>query len=102
MWVKEKVEIRKQETVEEEVQCFRCQRIGHYKWECPVTKEEKERRSKKAACSQSAKGAAGREVSASQVGKGTEILWRGEYARRCTAVGVRMDDRRSHSNLYRM
>ena len=100
--VKEKVEIRKQETVEEEVQCFRCQRIGHYKWECPVTKEEKERRSKKAACSQSAKGTAGREVSASQVGKGTEILWRRECARRCTAVGVRMDDRRSHSNLYRM
>jgi len=39
--VKEKVEVRKQETVEERVQCFRCQRIGYYKWECPVTKEEK-------------------------------------------------------------
>ena len=30
------------------MQCFRCQRIGHYKWKCPVTKEEKERRSKEA------------------------------------------------------
>jgi len=48
--VKERVEIRKQETVEKGVQCFRCWRIGHYKWECPVTKEEKERRSKEAAC----------------------------------------------------
>jgi len=48
--VKEKVEIRKQEIVEKRVQCFRCRRIGHYKWECPVTKEEKERRSKEAAC----------------------------------------------------
>jgi len=48
--MKEKVEIRKQETVEERVQCFRYWRIGHYKWECPVTKEEKERRSKEAVC----------------------------------------------------
>jgi len=48
--MKEKVEIRKQETVEEGVQCFRYWRIEHYKWECPVTKKEKERRSKKAAC----------------------------------------------------
>ena len=47
--VKEKVEIRKQETVEEGVQYFRCWRIGYYKWECPVTKEEKKRRSKEAA-----------------------------------------------------
>jgi len=48
--MKEKVEIRKQETVEKGVQCFRCRRIGYYKWECLVTKEEKERRSKEAAC----------------------------------------------------
>jgi len=48
--MKEKVEIRKQETVEEGVQCFRYWRIGHYKWECPVTKEKKKRRSKEAAC----------------------------------------------------
>jgi len=48
--VKEKVEIRKQETVKEGVQCFRCWRIEHYKWEYPVTKEEKKRRSKEAAC----------------------------------------------------
>ena len=53
-------------------------------------------------CSQSAKGVAEKEVSTSQVGKGTEILWREECARRCTAVGVRIDDRRSHSNLYRI
>jgi len=31
------------------VQCFRCQRIGHYKWECPNIKE-KERRSEEVAC----------------------------------------------------
>jgi len=48
--VKEKVEIRKQEIVEEGVQYFRCWRIGYYKWKCPVTKEEKKRRSKEAAC----------------------------------------------------
>ena len=29
--VKEKVKVRKQETVEEGIQCFRCWRIGHYK-----------------------------------------------------------------------
>jgi len=48
------------------------------------------------------KGAAGREAGTSQLGKGTKILWSGEYTRRCTAVGVRMDDRRSHSNLHRI
>ena len=31
------------------MQCFRCWRIGHYKWGCPVTKEKKKRRSKEAA-----------------------------------------------------
>ena len=31
------------------MQCFRCQRMGHYKWECPNIKEEKERRSEEAA-----------------------------------------------------
>jgi len=46
--VKEKVKVRKQETVEERVQCFRCWRIGHYKWECPDTKEKKKRRSEEA------------------------------------------------------
>ena len=34
--------------------------------------------------------------------KGAGILWSGKCARRCTAVGVRMDDRRSHSDLHRM
>jgi len=46
--VKEKVKVRKQETVEEGVQCFRCRRMEHYKWECPDTKEEKKRRSEEA------------------------------------------------------
>jgi len=46
--VRGEVKVRKQETVEEGVQCFRCQRIGHYKWECPNIKEEKKRRSKEA------------------------------------------------------
>jgi len=61
--MKEKVEIRKQETVEEGMQCFRCQRIEHYKQECPVTKEEKERRSKEAACAVSLQKAQQRERS---------------------------------------
>ena len=30
------------------MQCFRCWRIGHYKWECPDTKEKKKRRSEEA------------------------------------------------------
>ena len=47
--VKEKVEIRKQETVKEGVQCFRCWRIEHYKWEYSNIKVEKERRSEEAA-----------------------------------------------------
>jgi len=47
--MREEVKVRKQKTVEEEVQCFRCWRIGHYKWECPNIKMEKERRSKKVA-----------------------------------------------------
>ena len=38
----------------------------------------------------------------SQLGKGAGILWSRECARKCIAVGVRMDDRRSHSNLRRM
>ena len=51
---------------------------------------------------QATKGIAGREISMSQVEKGTETLWSGECARRCTAVGVRMDNRRSRSDLHRM
>ena len=47
--VGEEVKVRKQETVEEGVQCFRYWRMGHYKWECPNIKEKKKRRSKKAA-----------------------------------------------------
>ena len=89
--VRKETKVKRQKIVEERVQYFRCQRIGHYKWECPNIKMEKKR-----------KGAAGREAGVSQLGKGTKILWSGEYTRRCTAVGVRMDDRRSHSNLHRI
>jgi len=46
--VREEAKVRRQETVEEGVQCFRCQGIGHYKWECPNIKVEKERKSKEA------------------------------------------------------
>ena len=42
--VKEEVKVRKQETVEERIQCFRCWGVGHYKWEYPNIKVEKERR----------------------------------------------------------
>jgi len=34
--------------------------------------------------------------------KGAGILWSGERTIKCTAVGVKIDNRRSHSNLYRM
>jgi len=46
--MREEVKIRKQETAEEGVQCFRCQGMGHYKWECPNIKEKKERKSEEA------------------------------------------------------
>ena len=42
--VKEEVKVRKQETVEEGIQCFRCWGVGHYKWEYSNIKVEKERR----------------------------------------------------------
>ena len=42
--VKEEVKVRKQETVEERIQCFRCWGVGHYKWEYPNIKVEKKRR----------------------------------------------------------
>jgi len=42
--VKEKVKVRKQETVEEGVQYFRYWKVGYYKWKCPNIKVEKERR----------------------------------------------------------
>ena len=38
------VKVRKQETVEEGVRCFRCWGVGHYKWECPNIKVEKGRK----------------------------------------------------------
>ena len=48
--VKEEAKVRRQKTVEEGVQYFRCQGIGYYKWKCPNIKVEKERRSEEAAC----------------------------------------------------
>jgi len=48
--VREEAEVRRQETVEEGVQYFRCWGIGHYKWECPNIKVERERRSEKVVC----------------------------------------------------
>jgi len=42
--VKEEVKVRKQETVEEGVQCFRYWGVEHYKLECSNIKVEKERR----------------------------------------------------------
>ena len=48
--VRKEAKVRRQETVEKGVRCFRCQRIGHYKWECPNIKVEKERRSEEAVC----------------------------------------------------
>jgi len=41
----DKVNLRRQETEEKGVQCFRCWEIEHYKWECSNIKVEKERRS---------------------------------------------------------
>ena len=43
--VREEAKVRRQETVEEGVQCFRCQGVEHYKWKCPNIKEKKKRRS---------------------------------------------------------
>ena len=39
--------MRNQKTVEKGVQYFRYWGVGHYKWECPNIKVEKERRSRK-------------------------------------------------------
>jgi len=41
--VKEEVGIKQQEMVEE-VKCFRCWGVGHYKWECPNIEVERKRR----------------------------------------------------------
>jgi len=84
----------------EEVKYFRCWGVGHYKWECPNIEVERKRRS--SMCGQATKGTAEGETGMSQLGKGAGILWSRECARRYTAVGVRMDDRRGCSNLHRM
>jgi len=51
--VREETKVRKQEIVEKRIRCFRCQGIGHYKWECLNIKVEKERRSEEAVCAAS-------------------------------------------------
>ena len=46
----EEIKVRRQETIEE-VKCFRCWGIGHYKQECPnIEVNKKKRREKEAAC----------------------------------------------------
>ena len=48
--IKEEVKIRRQEIVEE-IKCFRCWGVGHYKWECPNTKvKRKKRREEEVVC----------------------------------------------------
>jgi len=47
--VKEEVTIRRQKMVEKGVQCFRCWRVGYYKWEYPnIEVERKKKREKEA------------------------------------------------------
>jgi len=41
-------------------------------------------------------------ASISQLEKGTGILWSRECTRGCMVVRVRIDDKRSYSNLYRI
>ena len=38
--MREEIKVKRQETVEE-VRCFRCWGIGHYKWECPNIEVER-------------------------------------------------------------
>jgi len=40
--VREKIEVRRQKVVEE-VKCFRCWGVEHYKWECPSIEVERKR-----------------------------------------------------------
>jgi len=41
--VREEVRIRRNEMVEE-IKCFRCWGVGHFKWECPNIEVEKKRK----------------------------------------------------------
>ena len=45
--VRKKVKMRKQKTIEKEIQYFRCQKVEHYKQEYPNIEVEKKRRKKK-------------------------------------------------------
>jgi len=49
--VRGEIEVRWQE-VEEKVRCFRCRRVGHFKWECPNIELERQqrRREEEAVC----------------------------------------------------
>ena len=51
--VRKEAKVRRQKTVEEGIQCFRCWGVGHYKWECPNIKMKKERRSEEVVCAAS-------------------------------------------------
>ena len=42
--IREEVKVQRQEKEEEEVKCFRCWRVEHYKWKCPNIVAEKERK----------------------------------------------------------
>ena len=42
--VKEEVQVRRQEMAEVEVQCFRCWKMGYYKWECQILILKRKRR----------------------------------------------------------
>jgi len=49
--------------------------VGHYKWECPNIKVEKERRSRKVVYVVSAKNAAKGKAGMLLIEKGIEVLW---------------------------
>ena len=67
--------MRNQKTVEKGVQYFRYWGVGHYKWECPNIKVEKERRSRKVVYVVSAKNAAKGKAGMLLIEKGIEVLW---------------------------
>ena len=37
-------EVRRQEVVEEKIQCFKCEKEGHKKWECPKMRDMKKKK----------------------------------------------------------
>ena len=92
------MKVRKQETVKKGVQCFRYWRVGHYKWECPNIKVEKERRrSEKVVCA--VRGKAGMLF----IEKGTGVLWQEGYTPKgCSSRRARMEDKVEGGNICRV